>query len=101
MDCECHEHKAWYHECTELDPGETQVEFKKGQKLNSIQKHGSIIPWTKCLGSRMHRAECKRDKNGFTQDKSSTHARQKAALSPKAWVGYAMDTVPLIMNAQG
>jgi len=25
----------------------------------------------------------------------------KAALSPKAWVCYAMDTVPLIMNAQG
>ena len=25
----------------------------------------------------------------------------KAALNPKAWVVYAMDTIPLIMNAQG
>ena len=101
MDCACHEHKAWYHERTELDPGNTKVEFKQDQKLNSIQKHGSIMPWTKCLGSCMHRAERKQDKNGFTQDKKLNSRATEAALSPKAWVGYAMDTVPLIMNAQG
>ena len=35
MDCECHEHKAWYHERTELDPGNTKVEFKKDPKKNN------------------------------------------------------------------
>ena len=98
MDCECHEHKAWYHERTELDPGNAKVEFKKDQQLNSIRKHGSIMPWAKCLGSRMHRAESKQDKNGFTRDKSWPHTRQRLRSVQKAWVGSAMETVPLIMK---
>ena len=40
------------------------VEFKQDQELNSIQRHGLIMPWTQCLGSCMHRAECKQEKMG-------------------------------------